>query len=242
MKTHEKNEKPESAIYLCAPVNALVEGIFEENIHLAEVLKHGDFGLGTFDDLDGEMLILDGHCYQIRADGRVIEVGKEVLTPFASVTFYTPGSHYEINEETQYKEFLKWLNRLLPSPNLFYAIRIEGEFVHIKARSVPKQANYHPLSDIAHEQVVFDFDNIRGTLAGFFTPDFMSSLSVPGLHLHFLSEDLQHGGHVFECVPRKVRAGIQLIHKLELSLPMTQDYMRLDFHRDIKQDLDKVEK
>ncbi len=242
MKPPDKINHSEGAIYLCAPVNALVEGIYEENIHLAEVLEHGDFGLGTFDDLDGEMLILDGCSFQIRADGKVTKVGDGVLTPFASVTFYKPDNCYEIIDELSYKEFLKWLNRQMPSPNLFYAIRIEGAFSHIKARSVPKQANYHPLADIVHQQVVFDFEDIKGTLAGFYTPDFMSSLSVPGLHLHFLSEDLQHGGHVLECVPRNVQVGIQLIRKLELSLPMTKDYMKWDFHRDVDQDLDKVEK
>ncbi|MBU0961494.1 MAG: acetolactate decarboxylase, partial [Proteobacteria bacterium] len=164
MKPHWKTELPESSIYLCAPVNALVEGIFEENIHLAEILKHGDFGLGTFDDLDGEMLILDGNCYQINSDGKVIEVDDQILTPFASVTFYSAGNHYELVEETPYVKFMKWLNCLLPSPNLFYAIRIEGKFAHMKVRSVPKQENYRPLSDIAHEQVVFDFDHISGTL------------------------------------------------------------------------------
>lgn len=121
-------------------------------------------------------------------------------------------------------------------------MRIEGEFVHIKARSVPKQANYHPFVDVSHEQVVFDFKNIEGTLAGFFTPSFLSSLNVPGLHLHFLSADLQQGGHVLECVPRKARVGIQLIHKLELSLPMTADYLTLDFRRNVDQDLNKTEK
>lgn len=242
MKPCEKTELPESAIYLCAPVNALVEGIFEENIHLAEILKHGDFGLGTFDDLDGEMLILDGKCYQINSAGKVIEVDEQILTPFASVTFFKAGKYYEIVEEMPFVEFMKWLNGVLPSPNLFYAIRIEGKFSHIKVRSVPKQENYHPLSDIAHEQVVFDFDKISGSLAGFFTPDFMSSLSVPGMHLHFLSEDRQHGGHLLGCVPQEVKVGIQVINKMELSLPMTQDYMKWDFHRDIKQDLENVEK
>lgn len=242
MNPHGKAELPESTIYLCAPVNALVEGIYEENIHLGEILKHGDFGLGTFDDLDGEMLILDGNCYQINSAGKVIEVDEQILTPFASVTFYRAGKHYEIVEETPYVQFMKWLNSVLPSPNLFYAIRIEGTFTHIKVRSVPKQANYRPLSDITHDQVVFDFDTIRGTLAGFFTPDFLSSLSVPGMHLHFLSEDRQHGGHLLECVPQKVTVGVQMIHKMELSLPMTHDYMKWDFHRNIKQDLDKIEK
>ena len=46
-----------NSVYLCAPVNALVEGIYEEKIPFSEVKKYGDFGLGTFDHLDGEMII-----------------------------------------------------------------------------------------------------------------------------------------------------------------------------------------
>jgi len=87
-----KVESPvnESRIYLCAPVNALVEGIYEEKIPLTEIKKHGDFGLGTFDHLDGEMIMLDGKIYQITSDGRVTLVDDHALTPFACVTFITP--------------------------------------------------------------------------------------------------------------------------------------------------------
>lgn len=242
VKTKRKTGHAESIIYLCSPVNALVEGIYEENVRLDEVLKHGDFGLGTFDDLDGEMVMLDGSIYQIFSDGRVARVDEKAFTPFAAVTFYNPTRNGEITHELPYDEFMQWINALFVSPNLFYAVRIEGEFAHIRARSVPKQANYHPFVEVSHEQVVFDFRNIEGTLAGFYTPAFLSSLSVPGLHLHFLSADFQHGGHVLECVPRKAHAGIQLIHKLELSLPMTKDYLSLDFHRNVDQDLNKTEK
>ena len=242
MKSKQKAAPTESILYLCSPVNALVEGIYEENVLLSEVLKHGNFGLGTFDDLDGEMVILDGRIYQISSDGRVAEVDSNTHTPFATVTFYAPVRHEEIDLETPYESFLAWLNKLFISPNLFYAIRIEGEFKHIKARSVPKQANYHPFVDVTHEQTVFEFSNLEGTLAGFFTPAFLSSLSVPGLHLHFLSADLRRGGHVLECIPRKARVSIQLIHKLELSLPMTSDYLNLEFHRNIDQDLNEAEK
>ncbi len=70
----------------------------------------------------------------------------------------------------------------------------------------------------------------------------MASLNVPGMHLHFLSEDMQHGGHLLECVVQNVRVGIQTINKLELSFPLTPDYLGLHFHRDIRQDLNKVEK
>jgi acetolactate decarboxylase len=242
MTQHHKSSLNHSYLYLCAPVNALVEGIYEENIPLADVMQHGDFGLGTFDDLNGEMVILDGKVYQITADGRVSVVDRSVSTPFACVTFYETHSTDEIEGEMSYEEFLQWLQSLLPSLNMFYAIRIEGVFKHVKVRSVPKQESYRPLVEVAKDQPVFNFPDIEGTLAGFFTPSYMSSLNVPGLHLHFLSADLQHGGHLLECIPQKLRVGIQFISRLELSLPMTLDYLTWDFQRDIKADLNKVEK
>jgi len=242
MNPNGKSALDRNRIYLCAPVNALVEGIYKENIPLAEIKKHGDFGLGTFNDLDGEMVMLDGQVYQISSDGRVTVIDDSALTPFACVTFYEPLSHDEIDHEMNYDAFLEWLYGLFPSPNLFYAIRIHGAFAHVKARSVPKQDSYRPLVEVAKEQATFDFYDVEGTLAGFFTPSFMSSLSVPGLHLHFLSVDLQQGGHLLECVPRKARVGVQMIGTLELSLPISLDYLTWDFTRDISQDLDKVEK
>jgi acetolactate decarboxylase len=231
-----------NAIYLCAPVNALVEGLYEEKIPFTEIKQHGDFGLGTFDKLDGEMVMLDGNIYQITSDGKAARVEDTALTPFVCVTFYNPLSHDEMDQEMDYDAFLKWLGTLLPSANLFFAIRIEGVFSQVRVRSVPKQESYRPLVEIAAEQPVFDFQDIEGTLAGFFTPSFMSSVNVPGLHLHFLSADLQHGGHLLECRPRKIRAGIQFISKLELGLPISFDYLTLDFSRDIGKDLEKAEK
>ncbi len=234
--------KPENTIYLCSPVNALVEGIYEENIPFSEIKKHGDFGLGTFNDLDGEMVMLDGTIYQITADGTVNTVSESVLTPFACVTFYAPLSHDIIEKETAYEDFLGFLNKLLPSPNLFYAIRVDGVFASVKTRSVPRQDNYRPLVEVAREQPVFTMQDVEGTLAGFYTPAFMASASVPGLHLHFLSADMQQGGHLLECRPCSVKVGIQFLSKVELSLPMSLDYLTWDFNRDVAGDLDKAEK
>jgi len=238
----EKSALHESRIYLCAPVNALVEGIYKQNIPLAEIKKHGDFGLGTFNALDGEMVMLDGKVYQITHEGHVNRVEDDAFTPFACITFYKPLTYDEITREMNYDEFLKWMYSLLPSQNLFYAFRIEGLFAHIKARSVPKQESYRPLVEVSKEQSIFDFQNIEGTLAGFYTPSFMSSLSVPGLHLHFLSADLECGGHMLECRPQKVRVGVQFIGVLELALPISLEYLTWDFKRDMEKDLNKIEK
>jgi acetolactate decarboxylase len=242
MAQNEPASFKESCLYLCAPVNALVEGIYEEKIPLSEVKKHGDFGLGTFDHLDGEMVMLDGAIYQITSDGRVREVGERAMTPFSCVTFYRPVSHDQLDAVLSYDDFLTWIRRLLPSPNLCYALRIEGQFASVTVRSVPKQESYRPLVEVAKEQPVFQFWKTAGTLAGFFTPAFLGSLNVPGLHLHFLSEDLQHGGHLLACQPHHVRAGVQILNRVEVALPISLDYLTWDFRRDIDQDLNRAEK
>lgn len=228
-------------VYLAAPVNALVEGIYEEKIPFSEIKKHGDFGLGTFDDLDGEMVMLDGNIFQITSDGSVHAVSDQAATPFASVVFYAPLTHDDSTEPMSYEEFQKWLASLLPSPNIFYAIRVEGTFTHIRARSVPKQLCYRPLVEVTANEPLFDFYQVEGTLAGFFTPSFMSSLSVPGLHLHFLSSDRSKGGHLLRCETLQVRAHVQFIKTLELAFPTSLNYLTSDLTRDPTQDLHKAE-
>lgn len=229
-------------LYLCAPINALVEGIYEQKIPFAEIKKHGDFGLGTFDRLDGEMVMLDGNVYQIDSDGRVNLQDESAHTPFAAVTYFNALTHDSLDRAAGYDEFNSWLYQLLPSPNIFYAIRIYGVFTYIKTRSVPKQECYRPLVEVTRNQPVFEFENVRGTLAGFFTPSFMGAVSVPGMHLHFLSDDLQHGGHLLECRPRQINAGIQFLHSVEIGLPTSLEFLTADFQRDIALDLNKAEK
>ena len=158
------------------------------------------------------------------------------------MTFYQPATYDELIDPSTYEEFLAWLEGLLPSSNIFYAIRIEGKFSYIKVRSVPKQDSYKPLVEVTKDQPVFEYTDVEGTLAGFFTPSFLSSLSVPGLHLHFLSSDFRRGGHLLECHSNVIRAGIQFIDSVELGLPMSLDYLTLDFQRDIANDLHRAEK
>jgi acetolactate decarboxylase len=229
-------------IYISTPISALVEGIYEENISFAEIKLHGDFGVGTFNDLDGEMMMFNGTTYQINSEGRINVIGDEALSPFACVTFFNPIFHDDIVEEMDYHAFVERLYSLLPSPNLFYAIMVEGSFAHIKTRSFPRQESYHPMAEVTDSQRIFDFNKIDGNIVGFFTPSFMASLNIPGLHLHFLSFDRKYGGHILECRPLKCRIEIQLIDKVEISLPITLDYLTQDFTRDVEKDLDKVEK
>lgn len=230
-----------NAVYLSAPINALVEGLYVENTTIAEIKQHGDLGLGTFNFLDGEMVLLDGDVYQITSDGNVHHVQDDEKSPFACVTFFNPDTIDDLEGSDSSQGFYDLLNNLIPSVNMLYAIRIDGKFSHVKTRVVPRSDNYRPLVEATKNQPVFEFYDIRGSLAGFYTPRFMESLNAPGYHIHFLSEDRQHGGHLIECILERTRIGIQHVPKLEVGLPITLDYLTADLTRDVGTDLDKAE-
>jgi acetolactate decarboxylase len=231
-----------NAVYLSAPINALVAGLYVENTTIGHIKQHGDFGLGTFNFLDGEMVVLDGCVYQIRSDGHVCQVADNEQSPFACVTFFKPDTIEELNSSDGAKSrFYDVLDNLIPSRNMLYAIRVDGTFNHVKTRVVPRSDNYRPLVEATKNQPVFDFDNVRGCLAGFYTPGFMESLNAPGYHMHFLTEDRQHGGHLIECALGSVRIGIQHVPKLDVGLPITLDYLTADLTRDVGADLNKAE-
>ncbi|MDI9569306.1 MAG: acetolactate decarboxylase [Pseudomonadota bacterium] len=215
----------ESAVYLSAPVTAMLKGFYEEKTLLGDLRRHGDFGLGTFNNLDGEMVMLDGIIYQLRADGQACPVADDARTPFACVTFYRPTVSEAFEEELDYAAFQALLGRLLPSDNMLYAIRVDGFFREVQAWSVSRQENYRPLNEEEHNRPALSFENISGVLAGFYTPKFIRSLNFPGFHLHFLTADRRYGGHLHACRTERVKIGIQFIQQLKLDLPMTIDYL-----------------
>ncbi|WAC06967.1 MAG: acetolactate decarboxylase [Thermodesulfobacteriota bacterium] len=236
------NEKGGNAVFISAPIIALVDGFYVEDTTMARIKEHGDFGLGTFNYLDGEMVILDGNVYQIRSDGDVYSVKDDEQSPFACVTFFSPDTFDAIEENHTPKEFYNLLNTLIPSENMLYAIRIDGAFSHVRTRAVLRSENYKPLVEATKNQPVFDFYDVQGCLAGFYTPRFMESLNAPGYHMHFLTEDRRHGGHLIECTLKSARIGIQHVPKLDVGLPITLDFLTADLTRDIGKDLDKAEK
>lgn len=229
------------ALYVSAPVNALIEGIYQEDTRISDILQHGDFGLGTFNHLDGEMVVLDGTVYQLKSDGNAYPVPTETQTPYACVNFFTPDSHEEIDRELDFPGLTHLLERMIPSPNMIYALRIEGRFGYIKTRSVPRQDNYRPLVEVAREQPEYEYRDLGGVMTGYWTPTFMESLTVPGYHLHFLSADRRHGGHLLACRTAGVRIAIQHLPRLEVGLPVSLDYLTAEFTRDLGADLEEAE-
>ena len=230
------------SVHISAPIAALVEGLYRSNTRLGELHAKGDFGIGTFNDLDGEMVLLDGTFYCLRPEGPAEVMGDDVRTPFAMCMHFEAQTREEIGQPVDADAFETFLLDLIPSRNLVYGIRIDGHFRMLRFRSVPKQANYSPLAEIAKVQTVTILENVEATLVGFYTPSFLASIHMPGLHLHVLTADRQHGGHLLSAATGSVSIALQHALTVEIGLPMTVDFLTYEKRRDIAADLNAVER
>lgn len=234
--------KQRPPVFISSPLAALVEGIYRADTTIALIRQKGNFGIGTFNDLDGEMVILDGNVYCLRPQGDAEVIGDEVRTPFALVTQFEGDTEERFDGPVAEADFDHALLDLIPSPNLMYALKIEGRFSHVRARSVPKQSNYLPLAEIAKLQTVFEFHDVEGVIVGFYTPDFLSGIHMVGLHLHFITADRKHGGHLLCAASDGVTVSLQHAPTIELGLPLTLDFLTMERTRDMEADLDIVER
>ncbi|MDI6795446.1 MAG: acetolactate decarboxylase [Desulfatibacillaceae bacterium] len=227
-----------------ATIDALLAGVYDGHMSLATLLQYGNFGIGTFEGLDGEMILLDGAFYKVRDDGKVYLPDLTEETPFASVTRLVPDITAPINRPLDMQAFMELVDELAPRQNSFCAFLVRGDFVRMRTRSVPKQQKpYPPLAEVTKNQPVFDFENISGMLVGFRSPDFVKGVNVPGYHIHFLADDLSGGGHVlgFELARGVLEA--DTVHNwLNLFLPdQSQAFDNSDLAIDRTEELKTVE-
>lgn len=229
-------------IFQTSTIDALMEGVYDGNSTYGELKKHGDFGLGTLNDLDGEMIGLGGVFYQVKSDGKVSVVPDDARTPFAAVTFFEPDRNLTLTKTLGCNELESYLETLFPSKNIFYAVKIEGSFDHVKTRSVPRQKKpFPPLTEVVKHQSYFEFDHTKGTMAGFWFPAYMKDINVAGFHLHFITDDKQAGGHVLDCTVSSVKIEIDYSRDLDLSLPETSGFYNADL-TESSDDVNSVEK
>lgn len=237
------NGKGSDVVYQVSTIDALLLGVYDGVLPVSELETHGDFGIGTFDGLEGEMLALDGIYYQIKTDGIAYPVSGEMTTPFATVTNFEADENLSLEEPANLTELEAFLDLKLPSENLFYAVRIEGNFSYVKARSVPRQEKPYPkLADAVSSQSVFEFENVSGTLVGFRTPEYVKGVNVPGYHLHFITEDRSEGGHVLDLEMGNGNAAFDITRTFLMELPASGDFYNVELSQDLQEDMEKVEK
>jgi len=236
------SEADRDTLYQTSTVSALQEGVYDGEVTLAEVVARGDVGLGTFNALDGEMVVLDGTVYQVRADGKAYRPPADTCTPFAAVTHFEVDRRGEADGGVGYDDLKVAIDRIAGIRNVPVAVRIDGRFRYVKTRSVPRQTKPYPrLVEVAKRQPTFEFHDVEGTLVGFRLPPFVEGLNVPGYHLHFLTEDRSAGGHVLEVTAEAVRIAVDVTPRLHVALPTGGAFTETDLGRDTAGELERIE-
>jgi len=220
---HEEREP--HVLFQASTIGALLDGAFEGDLSFRELAEHGDLGLGTLNHLDGEMIAIDGGFFRADIDGNVTEVGPEERTPFAVVTAFEPTVDEQLpDEKLTHEELLARLDELAPDASSSCAVRLEGRFDLVRARSVPRQEPpYRPLTEVVADQHVFELRDLQGTMLGFRFPTYVEGIEVAGYHLHFISADRSRGGHVLDSRSRGLCARLDPSDDLHVELPPQVD-------------------
>lgn len=231
-------------LYQVSTIDALMQGSFDGTETIGDLKKHGDFGIGTFNALDGEMIELNGIVYQAKADGKIYRVPDNVTTPFATVTYFDRDETVTTGQTMNLSEFSSVMAGELPTRNIVYAVRMHGTFPLVRVRAIPAQHTPYPtLTDAAKEQAVYTYTNATGTVVGFYTPAFLRGLNVAGYHLHFISDDRLSGGHILDfTVPADTAIDYDVTPGFAMEIPANGTFTTANLSQNLSSDLEKVEK
>ena len=229
-------------LFQTSVISALMQGVYDGTMTFKDLGAHGDFGIGTVQALDGEMVGLDGEFYQVKSNGIAYRVSDSMKTPFAEVTFFKPEETIALNGTSNLTELESRLDGRLATKNLFYGIRIDGTFDYVKTRSVPMQSKPYPtLSEAVKAQKVFEFHSVKGTIVGFRCPEYVNGVNVPGYHLHFITLDRLAGGHLLDFNLENASVKVDSLSELDLALPENEEFYQADLAEDQQAALAKVE-
>lgn len=234
-------------MYQVSTLQALAKGDFYGNATIEELLANGDIGLGTFEAVNGEMIVLDGVCYRAKADGTVEIADAGDATPFASVTYLNKNIAFELENIADMSELLAKLDEVgkAHGENNIYACRIDGYFNEIYARSEKKQHSepYKTFAKVLEtDQREFQFKNVSGSLVCVYFPQYMDGLNVAGWHVHFISDDRTMGGHVFDCSLQEGKAYMGRTKGFNFLIPKTRFFQKLTLTDVSKEEIESVEK
>jgi len=230
-------EKPIHTLFQISTSGALVAGVYDREVGVQTILEHGNFGLGTFANLDGEMVVIDGRAFQVRGSGRVSEAPPGAGAPFAVVTWFEPNTDISIGSVGSFKDLEMRCDGFRRSGNIFYALRLDGRFKRVWTRAVNPPQPGTRLAEAAKAQSEFTFVDIDGTLVGLWSPGFSSAFSVAGYHFHFLSADRQHGGHLLDVEADTLRLRVEALTSFHLALPESKAFLKADLSKNTAQEL-----
>ena len=213
-------EHPDHELFQTSTVQALLEGAFDGDVTLAEILEHGDLGLGTLDGLDGELIVVDGEAWKADLDGTLVRPDLSRTTPYAVVVEFSPGQPIALRGPFADSDLDQHLGHRLNGARRPTAIRIDGRFETVRVRSVPPQRPPYPsLAEAIAQERITELADVSGTMVGFCFPDALDGIEMVGSHLHFLTDDRTRGGHVLGYTLLEAIAHVDDATGLHVELP-----------------------
>ena len=238
-------ETDRETIFQVSLLQGLTLGDYYGSVTVKDLKEKGDTGIGTFEGVNGELIMLDGEVYRAKSDGSVEVAPDEETIPFSNVTFFDADTTEEISAVANINDLKAYLNGKIEEfgKNRFYMIRIDGTFKKVSARSELKQEEpYKTLAEaLSTDQREFDFDDAKGTVVGLYCPEYMNDLNAVGWHFHFVSEDKQKGGHVLDLDIDNAEVKWDNTDGFNMLLPETKMFPELDLTKDQSDDIKKVE-
>ena len=234
--------RPHHTLFQTSTIDALLHGEYDGDVDFEELGGRGNFGLGTLEALDGEMVALDGGFYQVKADGRAYEIEPRARTPFAVVTFFEPTITRALAAPTDFDGFCALLDRLVGDEAPCCAVRLDGRFEYVKTRSVPRQRKPYPaLAEVVKNQPTFELRDVTGSIVGFRFPSYAQGINVAGYHFHFITDDRSAGGHVLDFRLASGELSVDQESDLRLELPDGVDLPAPDLSAAKREELDRIE-
>ncbi len=208
-------------VYQVSTIASLLAGGYDGTVTVGALLRRGNFGLGTYNGVDGEMVVLGGRAYRCSVDAVAHPVPAAMRTPFAVVADFHPQTTAAVAAGQSLDQLEFALDALPLSASRILAVRVVGRFRSMQVRSEPKQQPpYRPLAEVIKtQQVVHDLGAVSGTLVGFRFPATASSVNVAGWHFHFIAADGKRCGHVLRLTTGATRAALQELADLRIRFP-----------------------
>lgn len=230
-------------LFTAGHASAFIGGLYDAHFPYTELKKHGDFGLGAPDKLDGELIVFQGRLYQSTADGKTFEIPDTGKTAFAVVNFFKADKSLKSIQPMDKDGLYTFLDSVLTDTHAIYAIHIKGDFKVIRTRAFPpvNHKPYLPLAKMLPLQRSFTFEKIKGDLVGYRLPAHMEGPNISGYHFHFISDDKKAGGHIIDLKTGTVIVEIETLHRFTVDLPETEAFRNFDLKEDRREDVRRVE-
>lgn len=240
------NGKDRDTLYQVNLLQSLMQGNYDGTATIEDLKDNGDIGIGTFDSINGEMIVLDGTVYQALHDGSVATPSDDTGIPYATVSYFESDISSDFSDVADMNDLSDRITQIInkEGKNLFYLIKITGNFKTMYVRSELKQDKpYKPLAEaLKTAQREFYYENIPGTIVGLYCPSYMDTLNSVGFHFHFISDDRTKGGHIFKLSADNLKVELDKTSKLKIEFSDTNDFQKLNLSKNMSADINAVEK